>query len=234
MRFLLLILMMTFYSCSEKSSHSQTMTACQYERQEALEDLDKGILHFINSEPLRYEKELQDLLQQKGIKYSIDPFGHGYECYDLVMDSLIKVKFGENFIDQLKLEADNLFFEKRKNTTLDAWEVDTWALRKNCSDHLGGDFIIKHLNKKLEPTSSFFFVSNTVDRPYYLIEFTIDRYGNTKNVQIKERNNTQRFKEAEDLIIKETSKIKDWIPATIKSHPVSAKFQMGVAIENKQ
>ncbi len=210
------------------------MTLCELGRQEGLDDYKKGILHYINGEPLRYESEMEDLLRQKGIKYSIDPFGHAYECYDLVMDSLIKVKFGDDFVDKLKLVADSLFFEKRKNGTFDYYEVDTWALRKNSNYQLGGDFVINYLNEKLTPKSSFRFVSNTVDRPYYLIEFTVDKDGETKNGEIKERNNTEKFKDAEEIILREITKIKDWTPATIKDQPVTAKFQMGVAIESGQ
>jgi hypothetical protein len=180
---------------------------------------------------LRYESELKDLLEQKGIKYSLDPFGHAYECYDLVMDSLIEVKFGRDFINKLKLVADSLFFEKRKKGTFDYTEVDTWALRKNSSDQLGEDFIINYLNEKLSPNSAFRFVSNTVDRPYYLIDFTVDKDGGTGGIEIKERNNTAKFEGAEEIILQELNKIKNWTPATIKSQPVTAKFQMGVAIE---
>jgi hypothetical protein len=70
-----------------------TVTSCQLGRQNGLKDYEKGILHFINGEHLRYNDELKDLLNQNGIKYSTDPFGHAYECYDVVMDSLIKLKF---------------------------------------------------------------------------------------------------------------------------------------------
>jgi hypothetical protein len=210
------------------------MTACQFGRQEGLDDYEKGILHYINGEPIRYESELKDLLEQKGIKYSIDPFGHAYECYDLVMDSLIEVKFGDDFVDKLKLVADSLFFEKRKNGTFDYYEVDTWALRKNSDDQLGGDFVINYLNEKLAPKSPFRFVSNIVDRPHYLIAFTVDKVGQTKNIEIKEGKGTEKFPGTEELIVKEVSKIKDWTPATIRSQPVTAKFQMGVAIEGGQ
>ena len=210
------------------------MTLCQLGRQEGLDDYRKGTLHFINGQSLRYEKELEDLLGQKAIKYSSDSFGHAYECYDMVMDSLIKVKFGDDFIDKLKLVADSLFFDKRKNGIFDYFEVDTWALRENNDDQLGGEFIINYLNKKLTPKSSFRFVSNTVDRPYYLIEFTVDRDGGTKNTEIKERNNTERFAGTEEMIINEIGKIKNWIPPTIRNQSVAAKFQIGVAIESEK
>jgi hypothetical protein len=210
------------------------MTSCELERREALDDYEKGVLHYINGEPLRYESELVDLFGQNGIKYSIDPFGHAYECYDQVMDSLIKVKFGDGFLEKLKLVADSLFFEKRKNGTFDYSQVDTWALRKNSDDQLGGDFVINYLNKELTTKSSFRFVSNTIDRPYYLIQFTVDKDGETKNIEIIERNNTEKFEGTEELILREISKIKDWSPATVRNQPVTAKFQMGVAIESEQ
>jgi hypothetical protein len=62
-----------------------------------------------------------------------------------------------------------------------------------------------------------------------LIEFTVDKDGTTTDVEIKERNNTEAFNGTEELIIREISKLKDWIPAT-KNQPVTARFQMGVAI----
>lgn len=160
-------------------------------------------------------------------------FGHLYrDCYPNTMDSLIKEKFGDNFVDKLELVADSLFFEEKKNTTFEYYEVDTWAMRKNNEDQLGGDFIINYLNEKLPPKSSFRFVSNIVDRPHYVIEFTVDKQGETKNVEIKERNNTEKFKGTDKIILNEISKIKDWTPASIRNEPVTAKFQRGVAIES--
>lgn len=210
------------------------MTSCELGRQEGLADYKKGILHYINGQSVRYGQELEDLLNQRGIKYSTDPFGHAYECYNLVMDSLIKTKFGGDFVDKLKLVADSVFYEKRKNGTFDYSEVDTWALRKNSNDQLGGDFVINYLNEKLALKSSFHFVSNIVDRPHYLIAFTVDKDGQTKNIEIKERNATEKFQGTEELIIKEITKIKDWTPATIRNQPVTARFEMGVAIESGQ
>lgn len=102
------------------------------------------------------------------------------------------------------------------------------------TDHLGGDFVINYLKEKLAAKSSFRFVSNIVDRPHYVIAFTVDKDGQTKNTEIKERNETEKFPGTEELIIQEVSKIKDWTPATIKNQPVTAKFQMGVAIESGQ
>jgi hypothetical protein len=234
MRFLLTISLLTFFSCQQKHPDTGALTSCEIGRQKGLADYEKGILHYINGQSLRYGQELEDLLNQNGIKYSTDPFGHAYECYDLVMDSLIKVKFGDNFVDNLKLVADSLFFEKRKDGPFDYYEVDTWALRKDNENQLGGDFIINYLNDKLTPKSTFKFVSNTGDRPYYLIEFTVDKDGETKNIEIKERNNTETFKGTEEIILQEIIKIKDWTPPTIRNQPVTAKFQMGVAIESGQ
>jgi hypothetical protein len=65
------------------------------------------------------------LLVQNGIKYDVDPFGHVYKCYDQVMDSLIAIKYGSDFITQLASKADSLFFEKHKEETFHYYEVDT-------------------------------------------------------------------------------------------------------------
>jgi len=229
------ILLLTLLSCSQRKTGNQIVTRCDYERHEAISDYKNGILQFVSKQlSLRYEIELQDLLEKKGIKYRISgPHGDD-RCYGLVMDSLIKVKFGAGFIEKLKLTADSLFFEKRKDSTFSHWEVDTWALRKNSDHHLGGAYVINYLNNKLGSEKSFSFVSNIVGRPHYLIIFTVDKNGETKDVEIKERNNADEFKGIEELILKEVSEIKDWIPATIGNQPVTAKFRMGVAIESRQ
>jgi hypothetical protein len=208
---------------------------CELEKQDAVLDYQKGILRFVNDRfSMRYESELKDLMKEKGVEYQVAG-PHGYDmCYGSVMDSLIKIKFGEDFIDKLNLVADSLFFEKRKDGVFDYSDVDTWALRKNSDDHLGGEFVIDYLNEKLTPKSSFKFVSNIVDRPHYLIEFTVSKEGQTKNVEITQRNSTDKFPGTEELIIKEVSKIKDWIPATIRNQLVTARFQRGVAIESRQ
>jgi hypothetical protein len=202
------------------------MTSCQFGIREAIEDFRKEKILFIrNGFVPRYDSVLETLLESNGIKYSLDMFGHLYsDCYPSTMDSLVKVKFGDDFTNRLELIADSLFFEKRKNGTFNYSEVDTWALRKNSDDHLGGDFIINYLNEKMTAKSSFNFVPNIVDRPYYLIELTVDKDGQTKNIEIKERNDTEKFKGTEEIILKEISKIKDWIPATVRNQPVTAKF----------
>jgi hypothetical protein len=150
------------------------------------------------------------------------------------MDSLIKIKLGDEFIGKLKSEADSLFFERRKAGTFDYYEVDTWALRKNSNYSLGGDFMINYLNSTIPPNAYFRFISNIIDRPYYLLEFTINKDGSTSNATIKERNNTEKFKNLEDIIVKEVNQVNDWIPATIRNQVVTAKFQMGVAIDSVQ
>jgi hypothetical protein len=234
MRLLLQILLFILSGCSLNNTETGTMTSCQLGRKEGLNDYEKGILYFINSEPLRYEPELKDLLIQNGIKYSIDPLGHGFECYDLVMDSLIKIKFGADFIDNLKSLADSLFFEKRKNESFDYFEVDTWALRRNSNLYLGGDFIINYLNEMLPQKSSFQFVSNIVGRSHFLIKFTIGKDGQTRDIEIIERNEVAKFAGIEEVIIKELSRLEDWTPATIRNQPVTATFIMGVAIESEK
>ena len=231
--FVLPIILLTLYSCNQKHSETSALTSCEIEKQQGIEDYKKGEFHFINNEPLRFESELKDLLDKKGIKYSIDPFGHN-KCYSDVMDSLIGMKFGDSFINNLKTQADNLFFERRKNGTFEYYEVDTWALRKKNDDQLGGDFVINYLNAKLKPNSLFRYVANTVDRPHFVIQFTVNKDGTTTDVEIKERNNTVEFKNLEETIIIELNKAKDWIPATIKKESVTAKFQRGIAIESKQ
>jgi hypothetical protein len=233
MRLILPILLLALYSCIRKNSDPEVMTSCKSGRQEAIEDFRAGKILFIrNGFVPRYDSVLEVVLESSGIEYSFDMFGHLYsDCYPNTMDSLLKAKFGNGFMDKLELVSDRLFFEKRKNTTFDNYEVDTWAMRTGNDKHLGGDFIINYLNEKRTPKSAFKFGSNIAGRPHYLIEFTVDKKGETKNVEIRERNNTEKFKETEEIVVKEISKIKDWIPATIRRQPVTAKFQMGVAIE---
>lgn len=235
LRLLLPILLLIFCSCNQKTSDSVTLTSCELERQEGLHDFEKGTLCFVNGQfPLRYESELKALLGQKGIKYKISGV-HGEDaCYGSVMDSLIKVKFGDDFITKLESAADSLFYERNKNGVFDYSDVDTWALRENNNYHLGGDFIINYLNDNLPSKSTYRFVSNIVDRPHYLIAFTVDKNGQTKNIEIRERNGIEKFPGTEELIIKEVGKIKGWTPATIRNQPVTATFQMGVAIESGQ
>jgi hypothetical protein len=234
MRVLVPIFILTIFSCIQNTANKRTMTSCQDGTQEAIEDFKAGKILFIrNGFMPRYDSVLSVLLYSNRIKYSFDMFGHFYrDCYPSTMDSLITEKFGDNFVDKLELVADSLFFEERKNITFEYYEVDTWPMRKNSDDHLGGDFVINYLNEKLTPKSSFRFVSNIVDRPNYLIVFTVDKDGQTRNVEIVERNEIGKFQGTEELIVKEVAKIKEWTPATIRNQPVTAKFQMGVAIES--
>ncbi len=233
MRSLLLLVLLILYSCNRKNYSVGIVSSCQLNREEAFDDYRSGVFRFINGEPLRYESELRDLLNQSRIDYSVDPFGHACECYDLVMDSLLKIRFGDTFIDKLKLGPIACSSRVDNMERLRISKLIPGALRKGNDDQLGGDFIINYLNDRLPSETLFSFVSNTVERPFYLIEFTVDKNGSTKCVGIKERNNTANFKEAEAILLNELNNIKDWIPATIRSRAVGARFQMGVAIESK-
>lgn len=200
-----------------------------------MEDFKNGNIVFVrNGMPPRYDSVLEVVLKSNNIKYSFDLFGHLYpDCYAPTMDSLLKTRFGDHFIDKSEQLADSLFLQHRKNGTFNYYEVDTWAFRKNDNRHLGGDYIINFLNEKIPKNASFKFVSNTVARPFYVIEFTVDQGGNTKNIEVKERVAIDRYPGTEELIIQEVAKITDWIPAKINSEHVTARFEIGIAIEDQ-
>lgn len=231
---LVLISVLILCGCIQRKSESGTFTLCQLGKREAIRDFGGGKLLFIrNGSSLRYDSIFEVLLNKNGIDYSHNFLGHLYlECYPGTMDSLMKVRFGNKFFEELELIADSLFFEERRNMTFQYYEVDTWAMRINSGDHLGGDFIINYLNERLPPKSSFRFVSNTVNRPYYVVEFVIDKLGETKHVKMKGGNNVEKFKDAEKFILNAIDSIRDWMPASVRGQPVTAKFYKGVAIES--
>jgi hypothetical protein len=149
-----------------------------------------------------------------------------------IMDNLISIKFGDKLIDSLKIKADSLFFVKTNDGTFEDWEVDNRALRKAADENLGGDYIINYLNHSLNPNSKYRYESNCVNLPYFVIQFTVNKDGTTKETRIIERHRTEKFVQTERAIISEVNEIKDWIPATIQNKPIAARFQIGVAIGN--
>lgn len=80
----------------------------------------------------RYEKELEKLCEEKGLKYDIDLIGcvvfegQTQGCYGAYMDKVLSKKYGSDFKKNMHKKADSIFLENaiKNNIAVKYWDCD--------------------------------------------------------------------------------------------------------------
>ena len=101
---------------------SQSDTICLQEIAKAKKDINQHKLTYyhlwgLGGSSLRYEQELDSLLNLYGIRYSENVFscliGPTQEnCYEMYMNEEVIYRYGSDFIDSLKYIADSIYIFK--------------------------------------------------------------------------------------------------------------------------
>lgn len=110
---------------------------CINEIQRAKVDISNGKIVFTQKVGflfgfLRYEKELKQLCDNKGLTYEVELIsdviseGETQGCYGYYMDNIIKEKFGSDFKEIMHKKADTLFLEnvQKQNVAVQYWDCD--------------------------------------------------------------------------------------------------------------
>lgn len=117
--------------------YDTTEARCKFDLDRAKKDYKNGKLVFSNFGLLvKSRDEIEEILNKKGIGFK--PLGENCtglsNCYGYYMDSILKQKFGKNFFEDLKKEADKLSQSRWKTKVYNYEEVDSPAVYPGTSD----------------------------------------------------------------------------------------------------
>ncbi len=178
----------------------------------------------------RYEKELEKLCEEKGLKYAIDLIGcvvfegQTQGCYGAYMDKSLAEKYGTDFKQIMHKKADSLFLSNvlKNNTAVQYWDCDERP--KLPSENIRTSDYIPYLsvydidikeNKNEYGGWPFFDVGFIVEKDSTTTNYYIGNY--VAELESNEKYKTQLF----ELVTKHLKeKYPKWIPGSIKGVPV--------------
>lgn len=170
-------------------------TTCIKELEEAERDFAANKItycHYIGNlifNDLRSKKEMTQLLE----KYKIDFRNEGsscivYEdqseyCYCEFMESKIKKRFGDKFIDSLLVEADELYLKKNIDSTFNYFICDSRPMYPGDMDYSRdeqSDVLQKEIDAVLTYPEGYVKRPNYDVAAYVNVSFDVDKQGNAK------------------------------------------------------
>jgi len=204
---------------------------CIKEIERAKEDIENGIFEYsIHDFGRKYihQQEIRELLNSKNIKYS--PLGENctdeLNCYGYHMDSVIRTKYGDDFIDSILIESKKLSDSKWKTKIYNSREVDSIAYYLNSdSENTIDDFIKSkiHLPDGWKRSGDVVYIRQDI-----FLELIIDNKGkpflleNKAELNLKKEN--KKFsRQILNQIINSVRSMKPWIPAKLNGHKVKTE-----------
>jgi hypothetical protein len=248
-----LIFISCFVSCKYNKDLGRNVdsrdTTCIKELEEAEQDFEANKLtycHYIGNiirNDLRSEKEMTQLLK----KYNIDLRNEGspcivYEdqsdyCYCDFMESKIKKRFGEKFIDSLLVEADKLYLKNNIDSTFNYFICDSRPMYPGDNDS-NQDEQSDILQKEVD--ASLVYPKGYAKRPNYDVTafanvyFDVDQQGNAEITNIGFTFDNEANEKYIPYLKKEITSIiktKGWMPATIRGVKVKSDMVLRVYLE---
>ncbi|AEH02740.1 hypothetical protein [Lacinutrix sp. 5H-3-7-4] len=212
------------------SNPAKTDTLCISEINKAKSDIENEGIVFTQAVGFlfghnRYEKELEKLCEEKGLKYDIDLIGcvvfegQTQGCYGAYMDKVLSEKYGSDFKKNMHRKADSIFLENaiKNKIAIEYWDCDERPRLPNEKERTS-DYIpylsvynidIKE-NKKENGGWPFFDVGFIVEKDSTISDFHIRNY--VAELESNEKYKTQLFELAKEHL---KEKYPLWIPGTI-------------------
>lgn len=119
------------------SNPAKTDSLCISEINKAKSDIENEGIVFTQAVGFlfghnRYEKELEKLCEEKGLKYDIDLIGcvvfegQTQGCYGAYMDKALSEKYGSDFKKNMHKKADSIFLENaiKNKIAIEYWDCD--------------------------------------------------------------------------------------------------------------
>ena len=249
MKLLIFSFLFLLFTCTskkeEKSAFERSVPKkekeCLKKINEAKKDISEGNIYFCdNSEWLsigyRSHEERIELLKKYNIIHSfvgstdiIGDMDDGINCYGKFMREKIDEKYGSHFIDSIFNVADELWFSKHINDTINYYYCDSKALYPGDTEDRSDDEYSKTLSQELRNKLIYpeGYVKNaSVDYPNYVnISFDVDKYGNAKIRRYDFNFNSESKKQYEKYFENQLGKyIKktEWTPAQIRGQNVNS------------
>jgi len=197
-----------------------SVNKCEYTRREALEQLKRGNLYLY--------RDFENYIHAKDYflnKYNIQisPATKYNRCAQMIMDSVIFEKFGNNILLLAKEEMDKIYADIRENQISNG----AFLYAEKLPEYLGGiDSLYCDIYREIPQITNC-----TIDKDFPLfvnVCFTVDIDGNIKEPQIV----TKLCPQIDSTIIKVIKNLpKKWEAALINRKPVP--YQMTLNIDWK-
>lgn len=248
-----LILITCFVSCKYNKDLGRNVdsrdTTCIKELAKAEDDFAVNKLtycHYIGNiirHELRSQKEMTQLLK----KYNIDFTNKGsscivYEdqseyCYCEFMESKIKKRFGEKFIDSLLVEADELYLKNNIDSTFYYANCDSRPMYpgdKDSSPDEQSDVLQKEIDAVLTYPVGYVKRPNYDVSAFTNVSFDVDKQGNAKITSfgfIFDNKANEKFIPYLEKEITSIIKKNEWQPATIRGIKVKSDMVLRIYLK---
>lgn len=210
---------------------------CQRQLREAEKDYKNGKLvhQFYFVERDRFREELKELLNEYEIEY--DDKGEYHldvqECYGWYMDSLISVKFGNDFISNLKEKADSVFLARRETKTYYYWHLDE---EPKYSEGYGfSDIFIKN---RLSFPQSWDTIPMQDQRQYLSVWVTISKEGELEKWEHENYNlkstNIQFYDHLKNQIDSLLEEMIKWESGVLNGKKVTSIYKIDINLDKKR
>lgn len=246
MRFLIIIFIyLSLFGCSEKQNIRIEQdeerfwdSLCIVEKDSAQIEIKSGklVYHHVFGmvEEYRSNAEMDSLLK----RYSIETGRVGYlcmapidkqMCYADEMVKAIKQKFGSNFIDSLRLVAENLYVQKHINDTFRFEECDTISRYPNTKNY--SDFFKKY-EKDFFETFEYPKEYKPKEEKYYSHTsgyFILHKDGSISGLELETTFQNKENEKFTHYFENEITKFiyqTEWIPATTLGYKVNSEMEL--------
>lgn len=216
-------------------NYDTTEVRCKTDLAKAKEDFKKGKLVFSNfGNFAKNGDEIKELLNKKGIAFK--PLGENCtglsNCYGFYMDSILKRKLGNTFLEDIKKEADKLSQSRWKTKVYNYAEVDSPAVYPGTSDV----YYIQNITSKMfkKPVGWDNGKMDAYESESVSIAIIVDSNGKaiipekySFNYNLK-KSNLKHLKYLETEIKNVVNILKLWKPAVMNGHKVKTEVYIEV------
>ncbi|MBA6157371.1 hypothetical protein H3Z83_12710 [Tenacibaculum sp. S7007] len=238
----------TWYELWKKDKNVEVVvidTTCINQRKRARNDIEKGKMTYFYYMGMfkmyRSNTEMTELLSEHNI--GIDSTlttcfapvpGFEYYCYEKEMQSAINKKYGKDFIDSLRLQAEKTYVSKHPNKIYKFEDCDTIARYPsalNYKEHFDNYEIDYFKNFKYPKGYKF---KNEKSYSYTTADFILHKDGSIDDIVVEttfQNSENEKYRELFDKRMTEFIKKTEWIPA--KSAGITVNSEMPIYVSYK-
>lgn len=238
----------TWYELLEKDRNAKITvidTFCINQKQKAQNAIKKGELTYFYymgmMKVFRNNKEMKELLSKHNIKIDstlttcfAPASGFEYYCYEEEMRKAIDEKYGTNFIDSLRLEADKIYVSKHLNKIYEFEDCDTIARyprAKTYREHFN-NYEEDYLKSFKYPVDYKY--KNEESYSYTTADFILHKDGSVSNFEtetIFQNPDNNKYRNLFNKRIIDFVKKTNWTPAKSAGFVVNSKMSVYISYQ---
>ncbi len=194
---------------------SYSQSSCPVAKDVALKNYLKGIYTFHSAHVFNPERNtfLYLLHENFGINWHIVEHDsiEFYACYDSELEKLLQQKFGEGFLEKIKLKADSLD------------KTDNWNRKPEFPG--GTEEMLLHIMQKLDTRKED--VTSEIDNTTVLLTFIVRKSGELNDIQIRRGINP----EIDAEILRTFKGMPNWVPGLQFGKPIDMHLSFPLRLE---